>query len=238
MIGRVWWVYVYASVRKIQSVNVCVIYVWSILSWVAMGSDKELMQSAHPSSWDCFTVSTGLAGLDVNTRSTWHKKQDRPHRGNKHQSINTVVLLWGESCCWPSLPMTLLSNRRWGVRGFCLQTHPAKPRCCRNVFFSFVSPWCLFTPHGCLKACWQISSSPLQIWQTMGNKLPNPQTHKRRGFSNLSRSVNEVQQACSRQHIASSPQLCSINYTVVTDVNKNKIINEDPTKTFIHNCIS
>ena len=34
-----------------------------------MGSDKELMQSAHPSSRDCFTVSTALAGLDGNTAS-------------------------------------------------------------------------------------------------------------------------------------------------------------------------
>lgn len=53
-------------VGKILSVSVCVSMhaaVWSILVWVAIGSDKELMQSALPSSRDCFTVSTGLAGL-------------------------------------------------------------------------------------------------------------------------------------------------------------------------------
>ncbi len=38
------------------------------------GLDKELMQSAHPSPRDCFAVSTGLAGLDGNTRSARYKK--------------------------------------------------------------------------------------------------------------------------------------------------------------------
>lgn len=112
--------------------------VWSILGWAAIGWDKELMQSAHPSSRSCFTVSTGLAGLDGNTPSAWHTKQGRPHRGNKQRSINTLVLLRGESCRWPSLPVNLLFNRRGGEGGVLFanpprRAHPSPRCCCRNV---------------------------------------------------------------------------------------------------------
>lgn len=61
------------------------------------------------------------------------QKQCRPHRGNKHRSINTLVLLRGESCRWPSLPVTLLFIRRreWvcvcGGGESCLQIHPGEP---------------------------------------------------------------------------------------------------------------
>ena len=138
------------------------------------------------------------------------QKQCRPHRGNKHRSINTLVLLRGESCRWPSLPVTLLFIRRrecvcacvcvWGGSCVCRSTQasPSFTHMLQECFFSFVSLWCLFTPLGCLKASGQISSSPLQIWQTMGCKVPNPRTHKRRALGNLSTSVSEEQQACSR----------------------------------------
>lgn len=156
------------------------------------------MQSVHPSSRDCFTVSKRLAVLDGNTPSAWHRKKARPHKGNKHQSINTLVLLWGESCRWPFLPMTLLFNREGGGSVFRpTQASLSFTQMLQECFFSFVSLWCLFTPLGCLKASRQISSSSLQIWQTRECKLPNPQTHKRGDFNNYSRSVSEEQQACS-----------------------------------------
>lgn len=136
--------------------------------------------------------------------------------------------------------MTLLFNRR--ERGGDLFANPPRrahpsPRCCRNVS-SLLCLWYLFTPLGCLKASGHISSSPLQIGQTMGRKLPNPQTHKRRGFKNLGRSVSEAQQACSRQHTTFFPLLCSINYTVVMDVNRSKTLTEDPTENFLHNFLA
>lgn len=173
--------------------------VWSILSWAAIGSDKELMQSAHPSSRDCYTVSKRRAGLDGNTPSDWNTKQGRPHKGNKHRSINTVVLLWGESCRWPSLPMTLLFNREGGL---CFQTHPGRPILHPDAAGMFL----LF----CVSLVFVYTSRLPQSKQTdllisitnltnKGMQAAKPtDVHKMKGFSNLSRSVSEELQACSR----------------------------------------
>lgn len=71
--------------------------------------------------------------MDGNTPSAWHTKPGRPHWGNKHWSINTLVLLWGESSAEPPHPDSPFKQEE----GILFadpprRAHPS-PRCYRNV---------------------------------------------------------------------------------------------------------